>query len=128
MVSDQRAGHEPGHHHAVGGEDGDDGDLQHGGGAIPRGDAEAARLQIANFKLQIANSIPFRDVHIHPTILDGKGERMSKTKGNGVDPVDVISTHGADALRFTLTQMATETQDAKNARPARLPELRKPIR
>jgi valyl-tRNA synthetase len=84
-----------------------------GGGQFLAENAEEARLQIANLKLQIANSIPFRDVHIHPTILDAKGERMSKTKGNGVDPVDVISTHGADALRFTLTQMATETQDAK---------------
>jgi len=74
---------------------------------------EQAELQIANCKLQIANSIPFRDVHIHATILDGKGERMSKSKGNGVDPVDIIETHGADALRFTLTQMATETQDVR---------------
>ncbi|HET6249630.1 MAG TPA: class I tRNA ligase family protein [Tepidisphaeraceae bacterium] len=50
---------------------------------------------------------------INPTILDGKGERMSKSKGNGVDPVDIIHSHGADALRFTLTNMATETQDAR---------------
>ena len=57
--------------------------------------------------------IPFAHVAINPTILDGKGERMSKSKGNGVDPVDIIETHGADALRFTLTQMATETQDAR---------------
>jgi valyl-tRNA synthetase len=57
--------------------------------------------------------IPFRHVAIHPTILDGKGERMSKSKGNGVDPVDVIDTHGADALRFTLALMATETQDVR---------------
>ena len=57
--------------------------------------------------------IPFAHVAINPTILDGKGERMSKSKGNGVDPVDIIDTHGADALRFTLTQMATETQDAR---------------
>ena len=57
--------------------------------------------------------IPFFHVHIHATILDGKGERMSKSKGNGVDPVDIIETHGADALRFTLTQMATETQDVR---------------
>ena len=57
--------------------------------------------------------IPFSHVHIHATILDGKGERMSKSKGNGVDPVDIIETHGADALRFTLTQMATETQDVR---------------
>ncbi|MCC7349895.1 MAG: valine--tRNA ligase [Phycisphaerales bacterium] len=57
--------------------------------------------------------VPFHHVNIHPTILDGKGERMSKSKGNGVDPVDIIGTHGADALRFTLTQMATETQDVR---------------
>jgi valyl-tRNA synthetase len=58
-------------------------------------------------------SIPFHHVAINPTILDGKGERMSKSKGNGVDPVDIIDTHGADALRFTLTNMATETQDVR---------------
>jgi valyl-tRNA synthetase len=57
--------------------------------------------------------IPFHHVAINPTILDGKGERMSKSKGNGVDPVDVVDTHGADALRFTLTMMATETQDVR---------------
>jgi valyl-tRNA synthetase len=57
--------------------------------------------------------IPFHDVAINPTILDGKGERMSKSKGNGVDPVEIIDTHGADAMRFTLTTMATETQDAR---------------
>ncbi len=60
-----------------------------------------------------ALGIPFYDVAINPTILDGKGERMSKSKGNGVDPVDVIDTHGADALRFTLATMATETQDVR---------------
>ncbi|HWP41316.1 MAG TPA: valine--tRNA ligase [Tepidisphaeraceae bacterium] len=57
--------------------------------------------------------IPFYHVAINPTILDGKGERMSKSKGNGVDPVDIIESHGADALRFTLTHMATETQDVR---------------
>ncbi|HVT87970.1 MAG TPA: valine--tRNA ligase, partial [Tepidisphaeraceae bacterium] len=57
--------------------------------------------------------IPFAHVAINPTILDGKGERMSKSKGNGVDPVEIIETHGADALRFTLTHMATETQDVR---------------
>jgi len=57
--------------------------------------------------------IPFSHVVINTTILDGKGERMSKSKGNGVDPVEIIESHGADALRFTLTHMATETQDVR---------------
>jgi valyl-tRNA synthetase len=57
--------------------------------------------------------VPFRDVYIHPKILDGFGQTMSKTKGNGVDPLDIIDKYGADALRFTLASMSTETQDAK---------------
>jgi valyl-tRNA synthetase len=57
--------------------------------------------------------IPFREVFIHPKILDRYGETMSKSKGNGVDPVDVIDTLGADALRFALASMATETQDVR---------------
>jgi valyl-tRNA synthetase len=60
-----------------------------------------------------ALGIPFHHVVINPTILDGKGERMSKSKGNGVDPVEIIDSYGADALRFTLTSMATETQDVR---------------
>jgi len=57
--------------------------------------------------------VPFRDVAIHPKILDRYGETMSKSKGNGVDPVDVIEALGADALRFGMTSMATETQDVR---------------
>jgi len=70
-----------------------------------------ARMVMAG--LYNIKEIPFHHVAINPTILDGKGERMSKSKGNGVDPVDIIDAQGADALRFTLTQMATETQDAR---------------
>ena len=69
--------------------------------------------QLATRNSQLSSGIPFHHVAINPTILDGKGERMSKSKGNGVDPVDIIDTHGADALRFTLTTMATETQDVR---------------
>ncbi|QDS92285.1 Valine--tRNA ligase [Roseimaritima multifibrata] len=58
-------------------------------------------------------TIPFREVYIHPTILDGNGERMSKSKGNGVDPIDVIDKFGPDALRFGLARLATETQDVR---------------
>jgi len=57
--------------------------------------------------------IPFHDVFIHPVIQDGEGRKMSKSLGNGVDPLDIIATHGADAMRFTLCQMCTETQDIR---------------
>src|SRR5947207_3748640 len=46
-------------------------------------------------------------------IIDGNGVRMNKETGNGDDPVEIIDLHGADALRFTLAQMATETQDVR---------------
>ena len=57
--------------------------------------------------------VPFRDVFIHAMIQDGEGRKMSKTLGNGVDPLDIIATHGADALRFTLASMCTQTQDVR---------------
>jgi valyl-tRNA synthetase len=57
--------------------------------------------------------VPFRDVFIHPVIQDGQGKRMSKSAGNGVDPVDIIDLYGADALRYTLASLATETQDLR---------------
>ncbi len=50
---------------------------------------------------------------IHPKILDGYGEGMSKSKGNGVDPIDVIEKFGADSLRFGLAYLTTETQDVR---------------
>ncbi len=65
------------------------------------------------FGLYCHGDIPFRKVFIHPVIQDGEGRIMSKSKGNGVDPVDIIGSHGADALRFTLAAMATETQDIR---------------
>ena len=57
--------------------------------------------------------VPFHDVFIHPKILDGYGEGMSKSKGNGVDPIDVIEKFGADSLRFGLAYLTTETQDVR---------------
>jgi valyl-tRNA synthetase len=57
--------------------------------------------------------IPFHEVFIHPKILDGYGETMSKMKGNGVDPLDVIEKFGADALRFGIAYLTTETQDVR---------------
>ncbi|MFO0833771.1 MAG: valine--tRNA ligase [Phycisphaerales bacterium] len=57
--------------------------------------------------------LPFRDVFIHCVIQDGQGQKMSKSLGNGVDPLDIIASHGADAMRFTLCNMATQTQDVR---------------
>ena len=57
--------------------------------------------------------VPFADVYITPKILDGFGETMSKTKGNGVDPLDIIGRYGADALRFEMVRVAGDTQDAR---------------
>lgn len=59
------------------------------------------------------NEVPFRHVHVHPKILDGFGQTMSKSKGNGVDPVDLIDKYGADAVRFTIASFAGETQDVR---------------
>jgi valyl-tRNA synthetase len=57
--------------------------------------------------------VPFREVYIHPVIQDGFGQKMSKSLGNGLDPRDVIHSHGADALRFTLLDLTTDTQDVR---------------
>jgi valyl-tRNA synthetase len=63
--------------------------------------------------LNNVGDVPFREVFIHPKILDGYGETMSKSKGNGVDPLDIIGKFGADALRFGLAKLTTETQDVR---------------
>ncbi len=57
--------------------------------------------------------LAFDDVFIHAMIQDGHGQKMSKSLGNGVDPRDIIHSHGADAMRYTLVQMTTDTQDVR---------------
>jgi valyl-tRNA synthetase len=57
--------------------------------------------------------IPFKDVYIHAMIQDGEGRKMSKSLGNGIDPLVAIKSHGADAMRFTLASMTTDTQDIR---------------
>ncbi|MCZ6835231.1 MAG: class I tRNA ligase family protein [Planctomycetota bacterium] len=58
-------------------------------------------------------TLPFKDVYINPMIQDGHGQRMSKSLGNGVDPRDIIHSHGADALRYVMCELATSTQDVR---------------
>ena len=61
----------------------------------------------------LGGQLPFDDVFIHSVIQDGHGQTMSKSLGNGLDPRDVIHSHGADAMRFALVQMTTDTQDVR---------------
>ncbi len=69
--------------------------------------------------------IPFKDVYIHAMIQDGQGRKMSKSLGNGIDPLVAIDSHGADAMRFTLASMTTDTQDIRMpVEPMELPDGR----
>ncbi len=63
--------------------------------------------------LYLLDRLPFNDVFIHAMIQDGDGRKMSKSLGNGVDPLDIIASHGSDAMRFTLAAMTTQTQDVR---------------
>ena len=63
--------------------------------------------------LYFLDEIPFHDVVIYPTILAKDGSRMSKSKGNGVDPMELIEWYGADAMRFNLYTLCTNNQDVK---------------
>jgi valyl-tRNA synthetase len=59
------------------------------------------------------NEIPFTDVFIHPQLQDAFGERMSKTTGNGIDPLDIVERYGADSLRYQMVSIAGDTQDSR---------------
>ena len=57
--------------------------------------------------------VPFKEVYIHALVRDDKGQKMSKSKGNVLDPLDLSEKYGADSLRFTLTAMAAQGRDIK---------------
>jgi valyl-tRNA synthetase len=63
--------------------------------------------------LHFMREIPFHEVYIHALVRDDKGQKMSKTKGNVMDPLGMIDQFGADALRFTLAAMAAQGRDIK---------------
>jgi valyl-tRNA synthetase len=65
--------------------------------------------------LKMTGHIPFRDVYIHALVRDAEGQKMSKSKGNVIDPLSVMETYGTDALRFTLASMASPGRDIKLA-------------
>ena len=63
--------------------------------------------------VHLMKEVPFRDVYIHALVRDEKGAKMSKSKGNVVDPLHVMEDYGADALRFTMAAMAAQGRDIK---------------
>ncbi len=68
-----------------------------------------ARMVMLGIKM--TGQVPFHTVYLHPMVRDEYGQKMSKTKGNVKDPLEIIDTKGADALRFTLTAMAVHGRD-----------------
>ncbi|MBV8701834.1 MAG: class I tRNA ligase family protein, partial [Bradyrhizobium sp.] len=63
--------------------------------------------------LHFMKEVPFADVYLHALVRDEKGAKMSKSKGNVIDPLELIDEYGADALRFTLAAMAAQGRDIK---------------
>jgi len=63
--------------------------------------------------MKFTGKVPFKDIYIHALIRDAQGQKMSKSKGNVIDPLQMIDLYGADALRFTLAHMATPGRDVK---------------
>jgi len=63
--------------------------------------------------LHFMKEVPFHDIYIHALVRDEKGQKMSKSKGNVIDPLVLVDKYGADALRFTLLAMAAQGRDIK---------------
>jgi len=63
--------------------------------------------------LHFMGEVPFRTVYVHGLVRDERGQKMSKSKGNVIDPLDLIEVYGADALRFTLAAMESQGRDVK---------------
>src|ERR1700744_5566801 len=62
-------------------------------------------------KRTLANAVPFKEVYIHGLVRDANREKMSKTKGNVINPIDIIERFATDAVRFTLASMASPGTD-----------------
>ena len=65
------------------------------------------------FGLKVMGEVPFRDVYIHALVRDAQGQKMSKSKGNVVDPLEIMERYGTDAFRFTLCALAAQGRDIR---------------
>ncbi|MFN3608793.1 MAG: valine--tRNA ligase [Hyphomonas sp.] len=63
--------------------------------------------------MEFTGQVPFKDVYIHALVLDEKGQKMSKSKGNVMDPLDLINEYGADALRFAMSRLAGQGRNIR---------------
>jgi valyl-tRNA synthetase len=68
--------------------------------------------------LEFMGEVPFKDVYIHALVLDEKGQKMSKSKGNVMDPLELVDEYGADALRFTMGRMAGQGRNIRLSKQA----------
>ena len=68
--------------------------------------------------IEFMGEVPFKDVYIHALVLDEKGQKMSKSKGNVMDPLELVNEYGADALRFTMGRMAGQGRNIRLSKQA----------
>jgi valyl-tRNA synthetase len=68
--------------------------------------------------LEFTGEAPFKDVYIHALVLDEKGQKMSKSKGNAMDPLELVDEFGADALRFAMSRMAGQGRNIRLSKQA----------
>jgi valyl-tRNA synthetase len=70
--------------------------------------------------MYFVKDVPFRTVYLHGLVTDEKGQKMSKSKGNAMDPLELVDKYGADALRFTMTSLAANNAGRLRLAPARV--------
>ena len=73
--------------------------------------AKDVPLPDGSSRRELKDSVPFREVYIHALVRDANREKMSKTKGNVIDPIEIVKQYGTDAVRFTLAAMASPGTD-----------------
>lgn len=70
-------------------------------------------IRMLMMSIEFTGKVPFKTIYLHALVLDGNGQKMSKSKGNGIDPLDVVDEYGADVLRYTLATQAAPGQNLR---------------